>query len=518
MLASDPAGAHAAHAEKDTSGKTSRPHRTRRRSKKNNQEAPTLTILSKSSFQNGEGPSGSAVPVAHPQPLLPHSSVVNLPFPTASQTPPIASTTASRPHPNGRYVSQTPSTTKPPPSSSRSPSTNTVSLSSITSPIPSTSSSIPTTQTAPGPSTLKSMLLTHLDVPFSIPRRILEVHAGQLAWSDARGTLPNHVHTIVGAIGFQSSGKSALLNWIAQDIDRELCSDGAVLADAPFALATESDLLNSRTRTGGVWLTTTTDGLMLLDTQPIASPSCVHDLLKGGHAAPVHEMHNLQITVLLLSICNTLLVVQEGPPDQGLWRFIGAALSLFQQVSQQVSQQVVTPSSTSPVPRATQAPTAKVATVPTKAGKGHKGRASGSPHSAAVKAYRSPVVAPQAAPLAKCKTQIILVFTKWPDAYFEDNPFDNIRQHAKRYFATLPLVTQPEIFIMPNIEAIPDTDFFRACSYTLNEERKRLKKFIQETQKGPLHRAQDSLLALQRHWTLIQHSSGIFAQTLEVES
>lgn len=120
-------------------------------------------------------------------------------------------------------------------------------------------------------------------------------------------------------------------------------------------------------------------------------------------------------------------------------------------------------------------------------------------------------------PAIKCKTQIVLVFTKWPDCYFADDSLDGLRSQARRYFSSLPLLSPPELFAMPLPCGGPLDSGFRACSYTLESELQRLSRCIQQSQRGVLHRAQDSLAALQRFWSVIQHCTPVFLQSIDPE-
>ncbi|KAI7837555.1 hypothetical protein COHA_008570 [Chlorella ohadii] len=152
---------------------------------------------------------------------------------------------------------------------------------------------------------------------------------------------------VVGALGPQGLGKSALLNAL-------LGFTGPLPAAGPhpspaFPTAAAAAVAAGRHCTRGLGLRVGTGRLIGLDAQPLFSASELEDMMAGwmdqppsALAAPavaaaseakapavpyegVHALAQLQLAVLLLSACHRLLVFADGLEDSRTWEFLATA-------------------------------------------------------------------------------------------------------------------------------------------------------------------------------------------------
>ncbi|KAK9095600.1 hypothetical protein Scep_027069 [Stephania cephalantha] len=132
--------------------------------------------------------------------------------------------------------------------------------------------------------------------------------------------------TVIGIIGPPGSGKSTVLNEI---YGFDGTSPGML---PPFATHSEETRATARHCTTGIELRVSAERLILLDTQPIFSPSILAEMMRpdGSSAIPAsngevlsadlaHELMCIQLGVFLASICHVLLVVTEGIHDISMW-------------------------------------------------------------------------------------------------------------------------------------------------------------------------------------------------------
>ena len=88
--------------------------------------------------------------------------------------------------------------------------------------------------------------------------------------------------TVVGVLGCQGVGKSTLMSLLAgAGFARGGSRDAAarnIIEDAPFAPQDEETVLNAAHQTTGIDLLVTPERLLLLDTQPLLSPSIMLQL------------------------------------------------------------------------------------------------------------------------------------------------------------------------------------------------------------------------------------------------
>ncbi|CAN1345165.1 Nonsense-mediated mRNA decay factor SMG9 [Linum perenne] len=126
--------------------------------------------------------------------------------------------------------------------------------------------------------------------------------------------------TVVGVIGPPGVGKSTIMN--------ELYGfDGTSPA--------EDNRIMARHCTVGIEPRISSERVILLDTQPVFSPSILTEMMKpdGSSIIPVlngenlsaelaHELMCIQLGILLASICHIVLVISDGTHDDHMWRLM----------------------------------------------------------------------------------------------------------------------------------------------------------------------------------------------------
>ena len=167
--------------------------------------------------------------------------------------------------------------------------------------------------------------------------------------------LEQHDFTVVGVLGFQGVGKSRLMSLLAgAGWAEEPAPDRAdattapppagALHDPPFAPQTRETVLRGAHQTSGVEVLATSERLILLDTQPLLSPSALVELLgsRGGSGAPLPpdvqshenllELQSLRLALFVLSVCHVVIFVHDQPLDARWCRFVRAAHMLRHQL------------------------------------------------------------------------------------------------------------------------------------------------------------------------------------------
>ncbi|XP_039139586.1 protein SMG9-like [Dioscorea cayenensis subsp. rotundata] len=135
--------------------------------------------------------------------------------------------------------------------------------------------------------------------------------------------------TVVGVIGPPGVGKSTILNEL---YGFETSSPGMPL---PFVVQSDESKAMARHCTMGMELRVSAERLILIDSQPVFSPSVLLDMMKpdglstipvlNGESLPAdlaHELIGIQLGVFLASVCNVLLVVSEGIHDYSMWKLM----------------------------------------------------------------------------------------------------------------------------------------------------------------------------------------------------
>nr|XP_043616561.1 protein SMG9-like [Erigeron canadensis] len=135
--------------------------------------------------------------------------------------------------------------------------------------------------------------------------------------------------TVIGVIGPTGVGKSTIMNEI---YGFDATSSGML---PPFAIESVETKAMAKHCTVGIEPRITSERIILLDTQPVFSPSVLAEMIRpdgsstvsvwGGESLPAelaHELMSIQLGVLLTSICHIILVVSEGVHDNNMWRLM----------------------------------------------------------------------------------------------------------------------------------------------------------------------------------------------------
>ncbi|XVE83373.1 hypothetical protein DITRI_Ditri16bG0083900 [Diplodiscus trichospermus] len=134
---------------------------------------------------------------------------------------------------------------------------------------------------------------------------------------------------VVGIIGPPGVGKSTIMNEL---YGFDGISPGML---PPFAVQSEDTRAMARHCTVGIEPRISSERLILLDTQSVFSPSVLSEIMRPDGSSTVsvlsgeslsselaHEIMNIQLGVLLASICHILLVVSEGVHDNNMWHLM----------------------------------------------------------------------------------------------------------------------------------------------------------------------------------------------------
>ncbi|KAK9740636.1 hypothetical protein RND81_03G050100 [Saponaria officinalis] len=137
--------------------------------------------------------------------------------------------------------------------------------------------------------------------------------------------------TVVGVIGPPGVGKSTLLNLI---YGFDPTSPGML---PPFSVQSEETRANARHCTTGIEPRISSERFILLDTQPVFSPSVLAEMTRpdGSSTVPLltaetvsselaHQVLGIQLGILLASVCHIVLVVSEGAHDPNMWHFMSS--------------------------------------------------------------------------------------------------------------------------------------------------------------------------------------------------
>ena len=158
------------------------------------------------------------------------------------------------------------------------------------------------------------------------PRSSTKMLDGSLNWSDGGIEMLQEQtdFLVVGVLGMQGVGKSTVLSLLA----------GNQLGDAPKSLIFRPQTADVRERAGhmtsGIDMAVTSERLVLLDTQPILSPSLLEQHHERKNSSEYSgsvtiETQSLQIAAFLLTICHVVIVVQDWFTDSNIFKFLQVA-------------------------------------------------------------------------------------------------------------------------------------------------------------------------------------------------
>jgi hypothetical protein len=126
---------------------------------------------------------------------------------------------------------------------------------------------------------------------------------------------------VVAAIGMKNSGKSTLMNMIANQKYVQVGLDGTL-----NAFKIEHEIFNTRKSQNyegsTIDMFITTDRIFVLDPSPICSNVQRRDMI-------VAESDDLKMLMMLLQICHLIVIVHQGYPDMSLLRMINLADTLI---------------------------------------------------------------------------------------------------------------------------------------------------------------------------------------------
>ncbi|KAG8647916.1 hypothetical protein MANES_09G124800v8 [Manihot esculenta] len=103
----------------------------------------------------------------------------------------------------------------------------------------------------------------------------------------------------------------------------------------PFTIQSEDNRAMARHCSVGIEPRISAERLILLDTQPVFSPSVLAEMMRPDGSSTIsvlsgenlsaelaHELMAIQLGVLLASICHVLLVVSDGVHDDNMWHLL----------------------------------------------------------------------------------------------------------------------------------------------------------------------------------------------------
>ena len=169
------------------------------------------------------------------------------------------------------------------------------------------------------------------------PKKIIN-DAMEFTPDDANALLSDtNDFTVIGVIGAQGVGKSTLMSLLA---GARWGEGGSQLHEPPFAPQTAETVQQAAHRTCGCDLYVTPERLLLLDTQPLLSPSVLLELMRRETTLTADvqthenllELHSLRIALLVLSACHLVVCVHDGSFDPHALRMVRLAQTLRHRV------------------------------------------------------------------------------------------------------------------------------------------------------------------------------------------
>jgi len=156
-----------------------------------------------------------------------------------------------------------------------------------------------------------------------LPKESINVIDGSFQWSDKafESLLDQTDYVVVGCVGMQGAGKSTLMSLIAGQKVQSIEKTRLI-----FCPQKKSDWEKCIHRTVGVDVYITRERMILLDTQPLMSPSMLEQYLKYDRKVPSEystaeiclEVQALRLISFLYTVCHSILVVQDHMMDLNL--------------------------------------------------------------------------------------------------------------------------------------------------------------------------------------------------------
>lgn len=131
---------------------------------------------------------------------------------------------------------------------------------------------------------------------------------------------PNDNFFVVGAIGTQGTGKSTLLNILnsKRALSKMSSPEEAFCSVTPFETKRTVENTSTIPTSEGIRMFITGDRTFLLDCSPVLCNPYKKDVV-------LNEIDDLKMIIFMLSVCQTILVVEDDPINMNLLRLISCA-------------------------------------------------------------------------------------------------------------------------------------------------------------------------------------------------
>ena len=159
-------------------------------------------------------------------------------------------------------------------------------------------------------------------VPAAGPRKLMSDTFEMLLEEAGQQLSDANDFTVIGVLGEQGVGKSTVMSLLA-GAPWAAGGNCAALHEPPFAQQSPDVALQAAHQTCGIDLYVTGERLILLDTQPLLSPSVLLELQRHEGGLPsdaqshenMMELQALRLAMLLLSSCHLIISVHDVPLD-----------------------------------------------------------------------------------------------------------------------------------------------------------------------------------------------------------
>lgn len=150
---------------------------------------------------------------------------------------------------------------------------------------------------------------------------------GQWSETASESLLDQTDFLVVGVIGLQGTGKSTVLSLVAGNTDEDSAKSYI------FPPQTRDTKEKCAHQTNGIDIFVTPQRILLLDSQPVLSPSVLEFMIRNEKKLPpeytmaenCNEIQCLQQAAFLMTVCHVILVVEDWFTDMSLLRFLLSA-------------------------------------------------------------------------------------------------------------------------------------------------------------------------------------------------